>query len=499
MNAKNMLFGLLLFGLVFAGLGITDYSISPTVLEPGESGTLTIYVGNPATTGLVESVTLRTRSITKLGLNQEFSIGDLDAGSSSFVSIPFTIAKDTPPGMYPVYIDAVGYSEDADGEKELTQKSAMASLEIVIKPIISVSLSEGKVGDLQREIIRIENIGGYAKNVRLEINDPSKLLFDEEGKVTAVIYEERFGFLNKDYIYVAELIDFYEENITLDSRNAEEGSRKFYYSLTYEDKLGNNYYEESSIQLSVKKEGGDFLFTALNSVITGKDDLLQLKVKNTGEAVEDLTFTFSGDNVNLIGESEVKIGDLDKNAEKVVEISLNARLQPGSNSVAASLEWIENNEDMSTEVDIPIKVTSDSEVGIYLGAKPEPLSAGQEHILSITVANLGSYAVEGTTVRINGEGFQLLSVQPEQYIGGLETDDFSSVQFKIKTGLESGEKSVHVLVDYKDVSGEWMTAERTIPINILSTTQDSSLGWWILGGVIVLVAIGIWYWKGRKK
>ena len=62
-NMKFALFALMVFGMAFAGLSISSYTISPEVVEPGTSGFLTIVVSNSAQTDTVQSVSIDRKSL----------------------------------------------------------------------------------------------------------------------------------------------------------------------------------------------------------------------------------------------------------------------------------------------------------------------------------------------------------------------------------------------------------------------------------------------------
>ena len=62
MEMKHALFALLLLGYAFAGLAVTDYTVSPDSVEPGGAGYVTFTLSNPSTTDTVSRVTVTVSS-----------------------------------------------------------------------------------------------------------------------------------------------------------------------------------------------------------------------------------------------------------------------------------------------------------------------------------------------------------------------------------------------------------------------------------------------------
>jgi hypothetical protein len=225
-----------------------------------------------------------------------------------------------------------------------------------------------------------------------------------------------------------------------------------------------------------------------------------MTVTNSGDPVEDLQLTFSSSSVVLRGINKVEVGSLAKGESKTISVPLVANLPPGTNSVQASLSWAEQGENREGTITIPLSVKSDSEVGVFLEANPTPLVAGGQHTLSVTVSNLGSYSIQGVTVDFESDALTLLTVQPEQYIGGLDKDDFSSVQYKVQVGnLAPGNYDATVKVSYKDASGARITETKPVVIRIDAPAQTGDGTGTILLLLAVVAVAGYWYFKMRKK
>ena len=491
MEFRYALFALMVFGLAFAGLSISEYTLSPEVVEPGTSGVLQITVSNTGVqTDTVESVTITVSSVEALGIDRSFAVGDLESGASVIVSLPFEAAEDIASGYYTVEVRTVGTGEDyyldsggdLKSKTESFEKRTSIPVQVVEQPVLSIALSEESIEDFTEETFTFTNEGGKAK------------------KVKVTILNEGIGFLNMDQLYINELDGSASVTATLDARGAQEGATKLQFQLVYQNSLGTEITETKSIPITVKKTEGDFVFVQQGTIVTGENENLQLKFTNEGKGVTNLRFTFQSDDVRLRGLNEFTVGDITSGETKSFTVPLIADLPPGTQNVVLSLTWEESGEDRMGTVTVPLEVISDSTVGVFLEAKPTPLTVGAEHTISVTVSNLGSYDIEGTTVELESEAFTLLTIQPQQFIGGLESDDFSSVQYKVRVNsLEPGTYPAKVLVTFRDESGAWVTLDEevTIAINEPVQVEDSTMT--ILLGLVVILVVLYWWFRMRKK
>lgn len=491
MNMKFALLALLLLGISFAGISISNIAVSPAIVEPGSSGVLTFTVSNDATVDIVQNVAVQVSSAEGLGITRSISVGDLEVGSSTELSVPFQASPSIKSGYYTAEIDATGittiyyYSanqQDLKSKTDTVQKSASAAIPVVNKPQISVGLSDDTLQDITAETFKFTNSGGAAN------------------RLTATIISPGIGLLNVDQLYIDQLNASAQVSASVDARGASEGATKLEIKLTYQDELGNQITETKEIPVTVKKPEGEFVFSQQAPIVTGKNENLNIILSNLGGDISNLKFSFGNESVRLRGMNEMRVGDLASGSQKAISIPVVAELSPGTQNVVLDLTWVENGEDRMGTLTVPIEIISDSNVGVYLEAKPAPLLSGAEHTISVTVSNLGSYAIEGTTVELSSDALTLLTIQPEQYIGGLQSDDFSSVQYSVRVNnVAPGTYPAKINVRFRDASGEWMTLEKDINISVAAPpAQEGSAIPFAIGAVIVIAAL-YWWFKRKKK
>jgi uncharacterized membrane protein len=249
----------------------------------------------------------------------------------------------------------------------------------------------------------------------------------------------------------------------------------------------------------VKNEKLDLRFNQLSSITTREDGTLSLEVENNGEDIKDVRISFTDASFKLTDVSEIKVGDLTSNEKTTISANVLPTLTPGLNLVSAKVTWVEKDVSKEQTMNIPITITSDSDIAVYLESKPSPLTSGVEHTISVLVSNIGSYSIDNVDVGLNSDAFDLVDITPRQYIGSLEQDDFSTVQFKVRMKNVGGEAPISINVKYRDASGDWVTKAITQSANVTSPVSNGN-GTLLLGGFVVLVVvILIWYFKFRKK
>ncbi len=474
---------LFLLSGVFAAFSVTSVTVAPSQASPGQFGTITFVIANADTTSSVQGVTMEVRKSDYITMTNQLVVGDLGPGSTTTLSVPFKVEANTPTGIYPIDISVYGVSKAASGTGTQSEsKKIIAALKVIVPPALQFSLDNSQISEVGDVTIQVKNDGGTAKNVYISIANSD------------------IGFLNQDLVYVDKVEKNATIPISIDARNANEGSQKLQLTVTYEDELGNSYSVARELPVSIKKQSGDFVFTQVGSMVTGKEGTVKMKVKNEGDDAQNIRLSVISGDVQLVGISEFQIGNLKKGESIIVDVPLQANVEPGTTSAKFDLKWVENGQSREGTKNVPLKVSSDADVGVYFEAKPSPLYPNSDYTISVTVSNLGSYPIEATTASLSGEAFDLLSIQPEQYIGGLNKDDFSSVQYKVRVkDISPGSYPLSVIVKYRDASGEWVQKTVSASVNVLSQPSQGGTGIEMLAAIIIVVVALVYWFFLRPK
>ena len=290
----------------------------------------------------------------------------------------------------------------------------------------------------------------------------------------------------------------------LDSRKVDEGVSGIPFVLSYTDDGGNSVVESKTLPIAVKKEKADVAFTQAEPIVTNKDNVLKMTVKNKGRALDDFRVLLTDSQVQSKDNAQITLGSLDSDEEKAFEIPVFVNEQPGVRVATFDVKWVEENVEKEETFNVPLAISSDAEVGIYLEAKPTPLAVGGDFTLSTTVSNLGSYKIANVVVAIkDNPAFDVLNIQKEQYIGNLDNDAFSTVQYKIrvKSSIAPGDYPLAFKVRYKDQSGLWIEKEVSTTVTIRPASegvQKSGDGTVYIIGAVALLGAGYWYFRMRK-
>ncbi len=480
---------LLMAGVFSAAMSVETYTVTPSTVKPGEEGAVTFSVGNvlpsTATTTItpLEDVSVFFTAVTGIEYKAQspFVIGTIDSGGSALVSIPFHVLPTAKSGV----ITASFFISQKD---KTDLKTVNAIIRVVNPPIITLSSDHQTILTTDVINLTITNNGGAASKFAIKLADSSN-----------------FSFIGITQVYVGDLAKSVVVQVPIDSRKVNEGLNTLPFVISYQQEGGDTANETKYLTVAVKKEKADVAFTQVEPIVTNKDNILRMKVKNTGRALEDFRVLLTDNNVKARDSSQIRLGNLATGQEKEFQVPVFAGVQPGVMTTTFSVKWVEDDVEKEESMSVPLAVSSDAEVGIYLEAKPTPLAVGGDYTLSVTASNLGSYKIANVVVAIeDSDAFDIQNIQKEQYIGNLDNDAFSTVQYKIRVGanIPAGDYPLAFKIRYKDQSGLWIekVVKTTVTIRPASegVQKDNGSGTLVLVGIVVLAGAGYWYFRMRK-
>ncbi len=473
---------LALFGLGFASLSISGLALSKAALKPGESAVINMTISNADDTEVVEGVAITIDGNPAFTYTSSISVGDLNPSTSTSISIPVKANADAASGIYAFAIKAQGFTKSAT-QSNLNYKGASIAIPVLRKPVITISDYEPTYSENSELRFTINNYGGSAKNARLAVVAPFALYGESE-------------------LFLGDISGSMNVSLNLNVAGVDEGQNTLKLLLIYEDELGSEANETKNVSLNVKKELIDLSFTQLSEIFAKRDSTATFRVSNSGKDLRDVRITFTDANITVRGGNDIKLGDLRSGESMEFSFSAYMDLSPGTKNVDAEITYVEDGKEKTKETEITFTIGSDSDVQVFVEGKPIPLSRGEEHTLSVTVANTWEYPIESTSVRAEGNFFSMVSVQNEQYIGLLSKDDFSSVQFKIRIDDDApAEGNLTVYVKYREPSGNWIEQKKVIaiPVGEKAVAQDSGATY-LAAGAVAAAACAYWvFFRKRKK
>ncbi len=469
-------------GMGFATVSITSVDFDRQVLTPGESGTITVKLTNVDLARVVESVVVDTSGPSGFTFGGSVPVGDMNPGTSTTVSIPVTANADVKSGTYRFDIKVTGIARGADVSNPDFRSTII--IPVLRKPLITFSnFSETYVENSQFNFT-INNYGGGVSDVRISVLPP-------------------FAIFGADQVFLPTLAGNGSQDVQIDlnTLNVSEGQSTLNVAMTYNDELGNEQNDSGAMVIVVKKERTDLVFTQLDPIAPKKDNAARFRVTNNGKAIGDVRLTFTNPNVTLRS-GEIVIGDLASGESKEVTFQIYPDLIPGIQNLDAQITYMDAGKEKVKSIPVTVDINPDSSVSVFVEAKTVPVTKGAENTLSITVANTWDYQIESTTVGVEGDFFTLENAQNQQYIGTLNKDDFSSVQFKVRiNGNAPDTGNLTVNVKYKDVSGQWVTRKETIPVSLTSPQAQGDNTVWLLGGAafVIVAAYALFFRKKAVK
>jgi hypothetical protein len=466
-----------------SAITITSWTTDKASYEPGDSGYITLNVLMDAS-GLASDETLVgfkavTVTSTSSFINSNYyqSFGDMTKGTI-LITVPVKIGGNTPEGIYTVSAGISGIAQVQKGgatTDKIDNGIAVATMKVISKPVITLEASQKNIGKKGTIGLTLCAKKGAPRNIQL-----SSSLYLEGGK-----------------IFLDGLDNCTTVNASYDASGLSEGTSNIAFNLSYADTLGGTYSETLQIPMTISKEASRFIISQ-NGVITHrKDSAMSFIIENKGEFAEDLRISPDA-SITLTKSSEIEAGNLTRGQKEAFSETVYTSLEPGVNVVNFTVHWKENGQDKSDEISVPITVESEDSMDIYMEANPSPLVAGQEHTISVIVANKASYSMDGVSVSIESNSFDVLDVEKRKFIGSINNDDFSSQQFKVRmAGSPPADSSVNITVIFKDPSGIEHTKTAEVPINVKAAESTGDGGMLAVVGIIVVAAAA--YLVFRKK
>ncbi len=519
---KALILVLLFAGACFAGLSVNSASASRNFYQPGDPGIATVSVTNPSGSDRASSITMTVNSPPEILITSAPSLADISAGGSAVVTIPFQVKPDAKPGIYLINVFFSGFvNQGTSGNSVQTTNTASIPVTVVEEPQLSFAIDKPSLSGIDNVSITITNNGGRANNIKISVLSPGVSKISSAGAAQAGASgaasqgalaamsptSSPVAFYGTSQIFVQSLDKDGNAvvNVTLDSRNAPDGPIDVPLFVQYDDELGvpNAQNDPNSLtatlRVTVRNEKLDLGIVQQSDVVTKKENNLTLQLTNNGpDTISDVRLSLLDPSLRLKDQNELKFGDIAPGQSSTVTAVVYTDLPPGVNNINSSVSWIEKDVQKEESRTVPVTITSDADVGVYLEAKPLPLTVGGQHTLSVLVSNLGSYRIDNVDVSVSSPAMTSLDISGTQYIGGLNNDDFSTVQFLEQVNAtQPGEYPIQLVVNYRDQSGALRQKVIDQTINVYAQPAQESSPLPIVAGIVVILA-AVWWFKFRK-
>jgi hypothetical protein len=488
MRANFVFFAIALLAVAAsADISVTNYTVLPSTLRPGTSGTISMSVTNPDDRDAT-SVAAEVYGTSAIQSTGSYNFGDFKPGVSTVATIPFTIAGDTKAGIYTLTIRWV-YYVDTIGVKYKTlniplKVSNPASWQMLTNTDAVFSNDDFVVSG------RLRNSGGAAHDVRLTVTSDK---FFQAGETPL-----RLGDISL------------EENFSLPmtlANSVSSGKYSVPITIQYRDQIGEELTDTVPMVINVNRKVPDFLVTvpAEEQLIVGERIMLKVMVENTGndDAYSVRVSVANSTILTPLGFSEVEIGSLAAGEKRTVEMDVGVNnVAPGFRSLVFNIRYDNKNGEAQSPkaVSSGANIEAKNDISVFISAKPSPIVSGGAHSLSVLVSNIGSSDVKALSVRLNSTKFKVLDAQEKQFIGGLSQDDFSSVQYNVQVAnVPEGEYPAEVTVDFKDAYNRPHTYVVPVMLKVTAAKAGDSPLVLIVGAAAVAICAYLAYRKWFRK
>ncbi len=431
-----------------ASIEIESHSTVPADVYPGTTGQLELALKNSGS-DTAEAVSV---SFSYDGGTQQIGAGDIGAGSSTLLSIPFKVPVGIESGIHLIHL--MVYYSDSVGSKStpLTVSIAVSQrniLQIDTEDMDKTGVARGEEFTLD---IKLENTGGVMKNVIIS-NDASSSFFLK----------------GTNQITLGDLETGGERKVSvtmIPTSSAEVGQQMIPIVFSYEDALHNTVTEthyagpinvlDSSMQFEIE-------LTPEGTVEIGSQAVFRLTLKNRGGTVESAVVDITPSEMFVpMGSSRIFFDSI-KTGESISKI-LVMGVEP--NAAAGYYE-------LSLDVTTGSGYSTGETFGISVEATPEVTVAWEDQIVNggtivIQISNTGNSAIRSVYASVESTDQIRVTSSDSKFIGTLNVDDYVTFQptISILPNAREGTYIMPLTIVYKDGKNQEQTVKQDVMLEL---------------------------------
>ncbi len=453
----------LLAQLAFADISVGNVTVLPSQVRPGIVGTITMTVSNPDqydALGVIGEA-FGTDNVKSSGTT---SLSDFKPGISSVLSFPFSVPSTTKAGIY-----TIRYTLSYTNVNGSRFKTIYLPIIVSNPPIFAIDADDKTAFSDADFTVKgtLFNSGGHASSVRMQAKSDKVV---QTGQNPLWI-----GDINKSSSFELSLAS---------APGVTSGSYSIPIVITARDEIGQETDYNATLRISINRREPSFLVaaTADKPLYPGTRSRLSVKITNTGNDDAYSVRLSLPENSALvpIGTSDIDVGDIKLGESKTAYLDVGvSNVAPGFYTPKFTVSYKNQKGDAQADKSVSsgINIEGKNDVSVFISSKPAPLVAGGSHTLSVLVSNVGSSPIKALTVEIGNGFFSLQEAQDTQFIGGLNEDDFSTVQYKIRVndGVLDGTYPFNVTMTFKDAYNNEHIISKTERISVQSKETAAKL------------------------
>jgi hypothetical protein len=462
---KALVFVLLLSCVCFATIQITNYSIYPSILSPGTSGSVSLVAFNDENY-VWENVAIIPLASKGIYTWEVATIDKIYGRSSTQVVLPFQIKADAEAGVYSLNLE-LNYG--SHHEKFSIPLIVRDEPNIYIEKVSADKTLIRKGTELNLNMT-IRNSGGKAKSVSIYSN--------------STVFSIKGG--SKIYLEEIPKNASYNMGIKLIANSDIYSPQTLQFVLEYKDGLDNTYIKSLYVPIEVKETNFDIQkITALPEDFASGDEVtLNLSILNTGIDTSNLKVCISSD---WFTENCKFVGYVSGGSQSSVTFYF---VVPEKAKPTNMLVKLIGNE---KEINYTVPLTPHEKLAklVISRVKGENLYKETGGTIEIRIENYGNGEAKNVQANLIIDGIKYNSV-----VGKIESNDRGTASFYIPRFAEGGTIELPIEIIYTDSSGQNIKNEK-IQLTILERQKTNLPVFTFV--IVVLVIIVIYFIFKRKK
>jgi hypothetical protein len=471
---KNILLGImmvvLLAGAVHAtnaaALQVTNYSTIPATIYAGTVGQLQISMLNSGSDP-ASQVVVNYQTPSMNAYSQQ-SVGEIGAGSSAVVSIPFNVPQNVSSGFFIINLNIVYFGDDSHtGTKNtpVTVPVVVSEHQILAVNTISVTPPSIQAGDSLTAELKVTNTGGVMNNVMISIPDNST--FTLAGASQQTVGSIPFN--------TSKIV-----NVTISSSSATQTGRyTIPVTVSYQDVLQNTINQTVSVGPVSVSESSSQLRVSIapeTPAEAGSQTGYDITVQNFGSSPASAVIDVNQTEVfTPIGGSKLYFDNIPvgMNQTQTVTIGAGAATLAGYYSLPVTVT--SNGQTYNQTFGIVVGATPNIEVSS--STQPAFVSSGMQNVIVLAqIANTGNGPIRSVYITTAPTKDLPIVGATDKFIGTLNIDDFAAFQITVNVpgNLAPGRYTIPINVTFKDSTNQDHRVQEMVPVEVYSSGEAAA-------------------------
>lgn len=288
--------------------------------------------------------------------------------------------------------------------------------------------------------------------------------------------------------------------------DAIEGNNKARFGVTTKGQSEQMY--EFNVDVKTQDSGLNIKKVNADNLVQGKPGIVEIILENPSDSlIRDVTVSLdlSSDKLPFAPSDSAtnkKIKTLKSGSDALFRFSLipfpdaDARVY----KIPLTISYYDSTNQLVEKSDlIGVVVGSDADVSYYV--EPNYFNLGDSSgVLTFNFINKGLIDVKFLDVIVEETSDYELISGKESYIGGVDSDDFETTDFKINKLNNNAEFNFVAKATFLDANNNEYSLDMVMPVKLFSGEEENSKGGWIIAIILVLIAgFGYKYFKKRSR